>query len=95
MVNILMQNEIENAECRIDNRVIFWVVFYFTPDLRQKVREISVGRLTVGQLDKMIRRKHDQADQQVLAPHFSRSLPPCPNSISLRSIPEATEIVIM
>ena len=44
-----MQNEIENAECRIDNRVIFWVVFYFTPDLLRNVRNFS---WTVGQLDK-------------------------------------------
>jgi len=37
-----MLNEIDNAECRTDNRVIFWVVFCFTPDLRLNLRKIRV-----------------------------------------------------
>jgi hypothetical protein len=42
-----MQNEIENAECRIDNRVILWVVFCFTQDLRQNVRKIIIAVLFI------------------------------------------------
>jgi len=42
-----MQNEIENAECRIDNRVIFWVVFCFTPDLRQNGRKFQLDGWTI------------------------------------------------
>jgi hypothetical protein len=42
MENASMQNEIDNAECRIDNRVIFGVVFCFTPDSGQVLRKFQL-----------------------------------------------------
>ena len=47
-----MQNEIDNAECRIDNRVIFRVFFCFTPETGQNGRKFQLDSWAVGQLAK-------------------------------------------